>query len=188
MENLAQNRHPISNIMRNRWSPRSIDANRSVEREKILSLLEAARWAPSAYNEQPWRYLVFETSNVPSLEKAQSCLMEGNAWAKKAPLLLISMTKESFTHNKKQNAWAQHDLGLANASLVLQAVELGLVAHQMAGFDPQKARELFGIPADYRPVAMIAIGYVSSEEKTEPRPRHEIEDFAFEKSWGNPLL
>lgn len=188
MEKPAETRHPIANLLKRRWSPRAIDPGRPVEREKILSLLEAARWAPSAYNEQPWRYLVFEASDGEAIEKGRSCLVEGNAWARNAPLLLIAVVKESFTHDGRPNSWARHDLGLASENLVLQAVELGLVAHQMAGFDPRRARELFGIPEGFTPVTMIAVGYPGDpkrlspkqqEMESAPRVRREISSFSF---------
>jgi nitroreductase len=124
------------------------------------------------------------------------CLVDGNAWAKAAPLLLIAVTKETFTHNGNPNDWCQHDLGLANENLVLQAVELGLVAHQMAGFDPAKARELFAIPEGFRPLTMIAIGYAGDlksltpkqqEMEKAPRSRHELGTFAFKGEWGRSI-
>lgn len=193
MEKPAENRYPISGLMKRRWSPRAIDPARPVEREKLLSLLEAARWAPSAYNEQPWRYLVFDGSNPKALDQARSCLVPGNAWAKAAPLLFLSVAKETFTHDGSPNRHAFHDVGLASENLVLQAVELGLVAHQMAGFDPAKARELFKIPSGFVPVAMIAVGYSGDANRLEPkyqemerapRVRRAVGDLAFEGSWG----
>jgi nitroreductase len=196
MEKPAETSHPISTLLKRRWSPRAIDPSRSVEREKIFSLLEAARWAPSAYNEQPWHYLVFDASEAKTMDQARSCLVEGNAWAKAAPVLLISVAKETFTHNGSANAWSKHDLGLASENLVLQAVEMGLVAHQMAGFDPQKARELFSIPEGFTPVAMIAVGYPGDlknlnpkqqEMEQAPRARKEIGEFAFGGSWGKKV-
>jgi nitroreductase len=168
-----------------------------VEPEKLRVLLEAVRWAPSCFNEQPWRYLVFDTRDAAALESARSCLVEGNAWARKAPVLLLSVAKENFSHSEKPNRHGQHDVGLASENLVLQATELGLVSHQMAGFDAQKARELFQIPVGYTPMAMIVLGYPGKVEdlpdelqkrETAPRTRKPIEEWAFDGRWGDPYL
>lgn len=142
-----------------RWSPRIFEEGRAVEREKIMTLLEAVRWAPSCFNEQPWRYLVFDGTDKEAMERARSCLVEGNAWALKAPVLMISIARDNFTHNEQSNRTAQHDVGLASENLVLEAVELGLVAHQMAGFDTARARNEFNVPEGFIILVMIAIGY-----------------------------
>lgn len=194
-ENPAPNDHPIDELIDRRWSPRLFEEGRAVEREKILSLLEAARWAPSCFNDQPWYYLVFDGADEDAMATARECLMEGNAWARKAPLLLLSVAHENFAHNNKPNRHAQHDVGAASGYLVLQAVELGLVAHQMAGYDAERARAEFQIPEDYTPMAMIAVGYPyrgsldELDEKTRqrelaPRARREIKNTAFAGKWG----
>jgi nitroreductase len=187
---------PINEIMRRRWSPRLFD-DRAVEREKILTLLEAARWAPSCFNEQPWRYLVFDGTGPEALAKARDCLDEGNAWARKAPMLMLSVARENFSKNEKPNRHGQHDVGLASEDLVLQAVELGLAAHQMAGFDSNRARREFGVPEGYTPMAMIAIGYpyhgdlTSQPEKMQARElgersRKPVGEIAFYGRWDAP--
>jgi len=158
-EKPAETNYPVNDLMARRWSPRLFEEGRPVEREKILSLLEAARWAPSCFNDQPWRYLVFDESNPEALERARACLVEGNAWALKAPVLMLSVARDAFAHNGKPNRTAQHDVGLASENLVLQAVELGLAAHQMAGFDVERAREEFNIPEGHTALAMMAVGY-----------------------------
>ncbi|MCI0489461.1 MAG: nitroreductase family protein [Blastocatellia bacterium] len=183
--------------MRRRWSPRAFEEGRAVERLKIMSLLEAARWAPSCYNEQPWRYLVFDGTDEEALLRARACLVEGNLWAHKAPLLMLSVARRTFTHNGKPNRTTRHDVGLASENLVLQAVDMGLVAHQMAGFDVERARHEFSIPEGYMILAMIAIGYPhrgSVENLTESlraketarRSRKAISEFAFAGRWGVP--
>jgi len=196
MEKPAESAVPIHPLLARRWSGRAVDG-RSVEPEKLRVLLEAVRWAPSCFNEQPWRYLVFDTRDAAALESARSCLVEGNAWARKAPVLLLSVAKENFTHSEKPNRHGQHDVGLASENLVLQATELGLVSHQMAGFDAQKARELFQIPVGYTPMAMIVLGYPGKVEdlpdelqkrETAPRTRKPIEEWAFDGRWGDPYL
>jgi nitroreductase len=193
-EKRANNTHPINPLIARRWSPRLFDEGRAVEHEKLLSLLEAARWAASCFNDQPWYYLVFDGSNTEARERARACLVEGNAWARRAPLLLLSVARENFAHSQTPNRHAQHDTGAASAYLVLQAVELGLVAHQMAGFDAEKARIDFHIPERFTPMAMIAIGYPYEDdlnkldEKTRTRElgdrsRRALRETAFANDW-----
>ena len=194
-EKRADNHHPINPLIARRWSPRLFAEGREVEREKLLSLLEAARWAPSCFNNQPWYYLVFDGSDQAARERARDCLVEGNAWARRAPLLLLSVARENFLYNQSPNRHAQHDTGAASAYLVLQAVELGLVTHQMAGFDAERARAEFHIPEGFTPMAMIAIGYPyqddfnNLEEKIKARElsgrsRRALQETAFAGDWG----
>ncbi|HYP28319.1 MAG TPA: nitroreductase family protein [Blastocatellia bacterium] len=196
-EKPAEAAHPVDDLVARRWSPRLFEEGRDVEREKILSLLEAARWAPSCFNDQPWRYLVFDSSNAEALDRARACLAEGNAWALKAPVLMLSVARDTFTQNGKPNRTAQHDVGLASENLVLQAVDLGLAAHQMAGFDVERARGEFNIPEGYTVLAMIAIGYpyrgdlgalpeaVRGGELAERR-RRPLGEIAFAGTWDAP--
>jgi nitroreductase len=158
-EKPAETDYPINLLMRRRWSPRAFEEGRPVEREKVLTVLEAARWAPSCFNDQPRRFLVFDGSDSEALERARACLSPGNAWALKAPVLMLSVARETFEQNGKPNRWAQHDTGLATENLLLEAVALGLAAHPMAGYDADRARREFGIPEGFTPIAMIAIGY-----------------------------
>ena len=185
---------PIDPEIKRRWSPRLFEEGREVEREKILALLEAARWAPSCFNEQPWRYLVFDGTDAAAMERARNCLVEGNAWALKAPVLMISVARNNFTHNEQPNRTAQHDVGLASENLVLEAVSQELVAHQMAGFNTEQARSEFNIPEDYTVLAMIAVGYpyrdslddLSEKVRTgelAPRKRKPISEVAFAGAW-----
>jgi nitroreductase len=189
--------YPLDNEIARRWSPRIFEEGREIEREKIMTLLEAARWAPSCFNEQPWRYLVFDGTDPEAMRRARSCLVEGNAWALKAPVLMISIARDNFTHNEEPNRTAQHDVGLASENLVLEAVELGLVAHQMAGFDVTRARSEFNIPESFTVLAMIAIGYPyrgnldDLDEKTKAkelaaRSRKPVKEIAFAGTWDAP--
>lgn len=189
--------YTLDNEIARRWSPRIFEEGRAVEREKIMTLLEAVRWAPSCFNEQPWRYLVFDGTDQEAMERARSCLVEGNAWALKAPVLMISIARDNFTHNEKPNRTAQHDVGLASENLVLEAVELGLVAHQMAGFDTARARNEFNVPEGFSVLVMIAIGYPyrgsldDLDEKTKSkeltaRSRKLISEIAFAGAWDAP--
>jgi nitroreductase len=186
--------YPIDSDIKRRWSPRIFEEGRTVEREKIMSLLEAARWAPSCFNEQPWRYLVFDGTDEQAMAKARACLVEGNAWALKAPVLMISIARNNFTHNEQPNRTAQHDVGLASENLVLEAVVHGLAAHQMAGFNAEQARSEFHVPEDYTILAMIAVGYPyrgSLDDLSEkvrsgelaPRRRKPLSEIAFGGTW-----
>ena len=187
--------YPINDLMRRRWSPRAFEEGRAVEREKLLTLLEAARWSPSCFNDQPRYFLVFDGSDPEALEKARACLASGNDWATKAPVLILSVARESFEKTGKPNRWGQHDTGLATQSLLLEAVDQGLAAHAMGGYDEVRARSEFGIPEGYASIAMIAIGYPYNgklEELDEklrarelaPRERKPIGDIAFAGVWN----
>jgi nitroreductase len=185
--------HPIHPHVSERWSPYAF-AEKSVSPGDLQSLFEAARWAPSSYNEQPWRYIVATKENSAEFERLLSCLVEGNqAWAKAAPVLAIGCTSLNFSKNGKPNAAAEHDLGLASATLTFEATTRGLVVHQMIGILPDKARELYGIPDDVRPLTGLAIGYAAGPETLPeslkgrdlaPRTRNPISSFVFSGSWG----
>ncbi|MFA6304760.1 MAG: nitroreductase family protein [Patescibacteria group bacterium] len=152
--------YPINDLAKNRWSPR-VFSGQPIENEKIMSLFEAARWAPSSNNEQPWRY-VYATANEPEKFKILFSLMGefNQGWAGKAYLLAVSFAKKNQTKNNLPNYHALHDTGAASMSLVLEAVHLGLVAHQMAGFDKDKAVTALGVdPQEYQAGSMIAVGY-----------------------------
>ncbi len=168
-----------------------------MEARTLQSLLEAARWAPSCFNEQPWSFLIWTKDDPASLESARSCLVEGNSWAKRAPILILTVARERFSRNAKPNRHAQYDTGQATENLVLQATVLGLVSHQMGGFDAAKAVQLFGIPEGHTPMAMIAIGHPGDPksmgpeiEKRDaaPRTRRSQAEFAFHGRWGKAGL
>jgi nitroreductase len=189
---------PIHELLARRWSPRAFDSTRTVERQKLAALIEAARWAPSCFGDEPWRYLVWERTRDPAgWQKAFGCLSEGNqAWVKNVPVLMLSCAGSAFRHNGKPDRFAQHDTGAASMALVLQAVAVGLAAHQMGGFDANKARELFAIPTEYTPMAMIAVGYQAEPDILEgdrqqkeraPRTRQPIALQFFSGTWGQPI-
>ncbi len=195
MEKPAPVAYPIETLLQRRWSPRAF-APQPVERELLLRLFEAARWAPSSYNEQPWRYVVATQENPERLKEAQSVLSPGNAWATKAPVLICSVAQLTLARNQKPNRHALHDVGAASENFLLQAVALGLFAHQMAGFDVEKARAVFQIPEGYEPAAMIALGYPAPLEsltedqrayEEKPRVRRSLQEFVFDGRFGNPL-
>jgi nitroreductase len=199
MENPAKNQHAIHELIERRWSPRAF-ADRGVDNATLCSLLEAARWAPSSYNEQPWSFLVATKDDAGEFERLLSCLVEFNAgWAQHAPVLMLSVAALQLQRNGKPNRHAFHDVGLAVENLVLQATALGLEAHQMAGFDVDKARELYQIPETHEPVAVIALGYPGDpdslpsplrERETQPRVRKGLHEFVYTGRWGNrsPLV
>ncbi len=195
MQKPAETRFPVLEPVRDRWSPRAF-ADRAVEPAKVGALLEAARWAASAFNEQPWRFVVATREDPELYARALSCLVEFNqSWAQAAPVLVLTAVSTRFAHNDKDNRTAQHDLGLAIGNLSVQATALGLVLHQMAGIDLERTRAEFAIPAGFEPVTGIAIGYpgdVASlseqlqERERAPRERKALEELAFGATWGEP--
>ena len=199
MEKSAETAYPIHDLIARRWSPRAFD-ERPVEPEKLKSLFEAARWAPSSNNEQPWRFIVASKHNPDEHERLFACLLEGNKkWAFRAPILMLSVASLNFEDDGKLNRHAYHDTGMAVGNLLVQATALGLQVHQMAGFDAQKARETCLIPTGFDPVAMIALGYPGNpavlpdhlrEREMKPRERQPIGDFVFSIKWGqtSPLV
>lgn len=181
-------------IFHHRWSPRSF-SDREVSAADLTKVFEAARWAASSFNEQPWRFLV-GTRNSPAYKKILESLMPFNqAWAGKAPVLILGTAKTRFSHNDSPNRVALYDLGAAASYLTLQAHALGLSTHQMAGFDADAARKAFEIPDDYILGAVIALGYqgepaaLTNEQmlaqETAPRSRKSLKDFVF-SAWDTP--
>jgi len=186
---------PIHDLLARRWSPRAYDPKRPVSREQLKVLLEAGRWAPSCNGDEPWRYLIWDKGRDPQgWQKAYDCLNENNKkWVKNVPLLMLSCAGSTFEATGKPNRWTQHDTGAASVSMALQAVALGLIVHQMGGWDVDKARAAFDIPADYTPMAMIAVGYQTGPEildeetkakEMRPRARKPIAERFFEGGWG----
>lgn len=189
---------PIHDILHRRWSPRAFDTNRPVTRAEILSLLEAARWAPSCNGVEPWRFIVCDRATDPgSFEKAFECLSAGNKlWVKNVPLLILGVASNDPLSGGRPNRFAQYDTGMAMMSLCLQAVALGLAAHQMAGYDAEKARAAFGIPSECMPMAMVAVGAQASPEVLDdetkkkelaPRNRKQLGERFFEGEWGGAV-
>ncbi|XSG84133.1 MAG: nitroreductase family protein [Methylohalobius sp. ZOD2] len=186
---------PIHPLMANRWSTRAFDV-RAVETEKLAACLEAARWAPSCYNDQPWRLLVADRyHNHEAWQDLFDCLASGNqAWAQRAPVLLLACASGRFGHNGQPNRWGQYDAGQAMMALCLQATALGLVTHQMGGFDPEAARGKFEIPEDFSLMSVTALGYpgdpsvLEDEElrgrELSPRQRKPLEEVAWAGCFG----
>jgi len=186
---------PIHDLISHRWSPRAFDA-KPVEKEKLRSLFEAARWASSSYNAQPWHYIVATKDDPENYAKVLSTFVEFNqSWAKNAPVVALSVASHKMPHDGSQNRHAFHDVGQASANLSLEATSLGLQVHQMAGIDPEKAREVFGIPEHFEAVAGIALGYPGDpmtlpegrmrDGETGARQRKEASSFVYTGKWGH---
>src|SRR5262245_60470865 len=186
---------PIQELLATRWSPYAFQ-DRPVPQADLRALFEAARWAPSSYNEQPWNYIVATKETPEQFEHLLSCLVEGNqVWAKAAPVLALGVVSLRLARNDQVNRAAVHDLGLAAGNLLVEATARGLYVHQMIGILPDKARELFAIPAGYEAWMGLAIGYraeptqlpeaLQARELT-PRQRKPLSQFVFNGKWGNP--
>jgi nitroreductase len=187
--------YPVQELIASRWSPYAF-ADRPVSVDDLHSLFEAARWAPSSYNEQPWRYFVATKDDSEAFAEMLSCLVEGNqVWAKTAPVLAIGCTHLNFALNGKPNAAAVHDLGLASANLVLEATARGLAVHQMIGIVPARVRAVYQVPEDVQPLTGLAIGYRGDpaslppnlqQRDLTPRQRKPQAAFVFAGKWGTP--
>ncbi len=192
---IASPEYPIHQLLADRWSPYAF-ADKPVEEADLISLFEAARWAPSSYNEQPWRYIVATRDNSQQFQELLSCLNEANQlWACNAPVLALGVVSLKFALNGKDNRAAVHDLGLASGNLCVEATARGLFVHQMIGILPDKARELFAIPEGYEAWTGLAIGYVGKpdsipenlrERDLTPRQRKPLSEFVFSGNWGTP--
>jgi nitroreductase len=187
--------YPIQHALADRWSPYGFE-DRLVAEADLLSLFEAARWAASSYNEQPWNYLVASRENSPEFGRLLSCLVETNqAWAKAAPVLVLGVVNLRFAKNNQDNRAAVHDLGLAAGNLVVEATTRGLSVHQMIGILPDKAREVYQIPEHFEAWTAMAIGYKADpaklpdalkERDLSPRQRKPLSEFVFTGQWGQP--
>ncbi|PPC80203.1 MAG: nitroreductase [Methylotenera sp.] len=189
---------PIDSTLANRWSGRAYDASKSISHEQVIALLEAARWAPSCFGDQPWRFVVWnKNTDAATWQQAFDCLVPGNqAWVKDAPLLLLVCADTLFTHNQKPNRFAEYDTGAATENLCLQASSMGLMAHQMGGYDSDKARATFGIPEQYTLMAMVSVGYPADiatlegealARETAERVRKPLSELFFANTWGKPV-
>lgn len=177
----------VHELISSRWSPREF-SSRAIEAEKLRSLFEAARWAASCYNEQPWRFVVTTQAQPDFFQKVLGLLVAPNQqWAKSAYALGFSAGKKTFTHNGTPDRFGLHDVGAASANLALQATALGLHAHFMGGFDAMRARTEFHVPDDFEIGAAFAIGYID-ETATLPgvRKRKNLDEIVFGAEWGVP--
>jgi nitroreductase len=193
MQKSAAVDHPVHEFIRERWSPRAF-SEKAVPAEALRSIFEAARWAPSSSNEQPWAFVVATKDDQQAFAKLLSTLVEANQiWAKHAPVLAIAISELAFARTGQPNRNAFYDTGSAVAHLSMEATARGLFVHQMAGFDPKKAVELFSIPSGWEPIAAFAIGYPGDPESL-PQPlrdrelatrtRKPMAEFVMSGSWG----
>ena len=190
---LAATDHPVHELVRARWSPYGFSGE-LVPHEALRALFEAARWAPSSFNEQPWRYILATRDEPEEFERLLSCLVADNqTWAKAAPVLALGVGMLTFTRNGKPNKVAHHDLGLAAGNLLVEATARNLLVHQMGGILPERARELYAIPEDAEALTALAIGYLGApedlpgdlaERDRAPRTRKPLHEFVFGQRWG----
>ncbi|MBX9699598.1 MAG: nitroreductase family protein [Acetobacteraceae bacterium] len=184
---------PIEALLRRRWSPRSY-TDAPVTDAQLASLLEAARWAASCFNAQPWHLIIARRDREPAAHAAIAATLSGNnqAWALRAPVLMIAAARLDFAHNGRPNRHAAYDTGAAMAQMAIQAAALGLQLHQMGGFDLDKARETLGIPEGYEPRAAIALGVPGpasalpeelAQRETAPRQRRPVGEWVHYGAW-----
>jgi nitroreductase len=193
MDKPAPTGHPIHPLLGARWSPRAFAAH-PIPAEQLARLFEAARWAPSSFNEQPWAFLVATADDKPNFSKMVECLVEGNrAWASAAPVLMLTFANNVFAKNNKDNPHAWHDVGQAVANLTVQATSEGLAVHQMAGILSDHIRAVYSIPEIWTPVTGVAIGHPGDpeslpeklrERERAPRERKPLSAFVFQGNWG----
>jgi nitroreductase len=194
MHKPAATQYPVHELIRERWSPRAF-SEKAVSPEILQSLFEAARWAPSSNNEQPWAFLVGTRGNGGTFRKILGTLVEFNqTWAKHAPVLAIAVSELAFAKNGHSNRNAFYDTGAAVSQLTTEATSRGLFVHQMAGFDPHKAIEAFAIPNGWESIAAFAIGYAGDpqtlpeslrERELAPGTRKPLHEFVLSGQWGH---
>ena len=191
----AETQDTINILIASRWSGRAYDPERGVTRKQLVSLLEAARWAPSCFGDEPWRYIVCNRQiDDDSWQIALTCLVDGNQrWAQNAPVLILVFADSTFFNNDKENRWGQYDTGAASMSICLQATELGLMVHQMGGILAEKIMQSFDVPARFTPMSVMAIGYQLAkkdipeemlERELSERKRKPFNDLFFSGKWG----
>ncbi|HUR19798.1 MAG TPA: nitroreductase family protein [Vicinamibacterales bacterium] len=191
--------HEVIALIRERWSPRAFDATRSLSLDELWRLFEAARWAPSSMNEQPWRFVVaHREQSAVAHQKLLSCLRSGNqSWASTAPVLILTAVQLVAEKTGEANRHAYYDAGQAVAYLTLQAQSQGLGIRQMEGFDHAIARDVCQVPDGFEPAVVMAVGYAGSPDalasdkhraaEVAPRLRRKASDFVFDSTWGTLL-
>jgi nitroreductase len=195
----ADTDHDVHELIRRRWSPRAFDPSRDVSRAELLRLFEAARWAPSSLNEQPWRFVVAERTRTPEAFAALHATLTGKnpTWAGAAPVLALVAIRRNYEVHEVPNESAWYDAGQAVALLVLQATAMGLSVRQMEGFDRDRARAAVNMPPEFEPAVAMAIGYAGDPDslavekyrhaETKPRTRKAVGEFVFDGAWGKPI-
>jgi nitroreductase len=194
MHKRAPTDFPVHDFIAERWSPRAF-SDKPVAPDVLQSLFEAARWAPSSSNEQPWAYMAATKDDAENFAKLVSTLVPSNVtWAQHAPVLALAVAELAFAKSGTPNRNAQYDVGAASAWLTVEATSRGLFVHQMGGYDHDKARQVFQIPAGWEPIAAMAIGYPGDpdslpqplrDREVAPRTRKPISQFVMSGSWQN---
>jgi len=191
--------HEILDLIQRRWSPRAFDPSRDVPREQLLRLFEAARWAPSAGNAQPWRFVASSRRQSPEGFAALLSSLEpkNRAWAEAAPVLVLVAVDETRAPGQSSSPGAWYDTGQAVAFLTLQATAMGLSIRQMEGFDAERAREVCAVPTPFAPAVVMAIGVAGDpaalpiekhrDAERQPRNRRPVGEFVFENTWGRAM-
>jgi nitroreductase len=195
MKKLADTEVQIAPLIAERWSPRVFDPEFIMDENSLKSLLEAARWAPSCFGDQPWKFVIFHKKDASMWAKALNCLSVGNQnWAMDTSLLICVCANKNFKHNDNENKWAKYDSGAASENICLQSTYLGLAAHQMGGFDSDKIRNLANIPVEFDVVSFIAVGKPLAEDllsneqheaEGAKRKRLKLSEIYFENEWNN---
>jgi len=190
---------PVARLFAERWSTRAFDGQTPVKAEKLAACLEAARWAPSCFGEEPWRFVIVDRFvNEQAWRRVLKALAEKNQhWAQNAPVLIVTACMPTFSHSGKPNRWCEYDTGQAAVSLCLQATDLGLATHQMGGFDAGAVRAATGMPEHLHIMSVIALGYPAAPEttadefrelETAARKRKPVEEIALASRWGTPWV
>ena len=187
---------PVHELIDKRWSPRAF-SGRDIELKDVMTLFEAARWAASCNNQQPWNFIFALKSDKKFYGQLTECLMDGNKlWTQTAPMLILTVAKKTFDYKNKPNKYHYHDIGLAIGNLSIQAASMNLYAHQMAGFYPEKARKICNIPENFDPVSMIAVGYLGNpntlpqklyDTEISAQKRKQLKKFVYNGEWGNNI-
>ena len=193
MKKLAGTEVTINKLLAERWSPRAFNPEFIIDNNSLSSLLEAARWAPSCYGDQPWRFVVFQKHDITSWVGVLNCLSVGNQnWAMDASILIVVCSNTNFNHNNEPNRWAHYDTGAAAENICLQATSIGLFAHQMGGFDQDKVRSLSNIPTKFDILACMVVGKsldesklskVQKDKEGQVRSRKALKDIYFINEW-----
>lgn len=166
MIKIPKTQYPVVDVIINRWSPRSFK-DQPIAHESLMTLFEAAQWAPSSMNEQPWRYL-YAHRGTPEFEAMHDCLLSGNQpWTRNAAVLILSLVEKTFERNGQSNRHAMHDVGMANAMLFTQATTMNIYGHMMGGYDPEKTVALFGLSDKQEVACYIALGYRDEADQLE---------------------
>ena len=193
-QKLARANRPLQRHIAHRWSPVGFDSTRLIAADDLQRILDAGRWAASSYNLQPWRFVVAPRQDSSAFDSMLSILVPGNqTWAQQASVLMIAVAQQ-LPQAGRPNRHATYDLGQAVAQMSLQALDMGIYTHQMGGFFPDKAREVYRIPADFLPFTAIAMGYRAQnineldeqqrQRDESQRVRQPLSSMVFGSNWG----